>query len=118
MATGSFVTQNYSRSQKEQRACTATGQEPKTLGKSKETLDTVGPIPRHLERAEAVAHFSLTSGRDFLGVYLHWPGLADDEACSFSGHARMDGDHLLQCTRLDKRVTENLSVGPSSTDWR
>ncbi|GFX79614.1 hypothetical protein TNCV_826021 [Trichonephila clavipes] len=55
----------------------------------------VGPIPMHLERAEAVALFHLTTGHDILGVYLHWLGLTADEACPFSDHARMDGDHLI-----------------------
>ncbi|GFX40679.1 hypothetical protein TNCV_1218021 [Trichonephila clavipes] len=46
-----------------------------------ETLATVmGPIPRHLERAEAVARFFLTTGHDFLGVYLHLLGVAANEA--------------------------------------
>ncbi|GFT80266.1 reverse transcriptase [Trichonephila clavipes] len=63
-----------------------------------ETLATVVRIPKHLVRAEAVALFRLTTGHDFLGVYLHWLGVAINEACLLSGHARIDGDHLLQCT--------------------
>ncbi|GFS68122.1 uncharacterized protein TNCV_438831 [Trichonephila clavipes] len=43
----------------------------KGFGKPRETLATVGPIPRHLERAKAVARFRLTIVQDFLGVYLH-----------------------------------------------
>ncbi|GFW08450.1 reverse transcriptase [Trichonephila clavipes] len=43
----------------------------KSFGKPWETLTTVGPIPRHLERAEAVARFRLTNEHDFSGVYLH-----------------------------------------------
>ncbi|GFX46254.1 hypothetical protein TNCV_1371961 [Trichonephila clavipes] len=46
--------------------------------------------------------FCLTTGHDFLGVYLHWLGVAANEACPICGHVRMDGDHLLQCTGLDK----------------
>ncbi|GFV47263.1 reverse transcriptase [Trichonephila clavipes] len=42
-------------------------QETKSLGNSWETLVTGGPIQRHLERAEAVARFCITSGHDFLG---------------------------------------------------
>ncbi|GFS55999.1 reverse transcriptase [Trichonephila clavipes] len=68
------------------------------FGKPWETLVTVGPIPRHLERADAVARFRLTTGHDFLGVYLHWLGVAANEACPTCDHARMDDDHLLQCT--------------------
>ncbi|GFY02431.1 reverse transcriptase [Trichonephila clavipes] len=75
-------------------------QKAKSFGKAWETLATVGPIPMHLERAEAVAHFCLTTGYDFLRVYLHWLGVAANEACAFCCHARMDGDHLLQCTGL------------------
>ncbi|GFV89136.1 reverse transcriptase [Trichonephila clavipes] len=67
-----------------------------------ETLATVCLIPRHLERAEAVARFRLTTGHDFWGKYLHWLSVAANEACPICGHARMDCDHLLQCTGLDE----------------
>ncbi|GFT85983.1 hypothetical protein TNCV_3256231 [Trichonephila clavipes] len=46
----------------------------------------MGPIPRHLERVEAVARFRLTTGHSFLEEYLHWLGLAVDEACQLCGH--------------------------------
>ncbi|GFT88929.1 uncharacterized protein TNCV_907161 [Trichonephila clavipes] len=45
-------------------------QKIKSLGKPWKTLVTAGPIPRHLERVEAVAHFRLTTGHDFWVVYL------------------------------------------------
>ncbi|KMQ82368.1 reverse transcriptase [Lasius niger] len=75
-------------------------QREESIGKQWETLAAVGPIPRHIERAEAVARFRLTTGHDFLGVHLHFLDLAADEACQLCGHARMDGDHLKQCTAL------------------
>ncbi|GFT53207.1 uncharacterized protein TNCV_4233061 [Trichonephila clavipes] len=50
---------------------TAITQKTKSFGKPWVTLVTGGPIPRHLERAEAVVHFRLTTGHDFLGVFLH-----------------------------------------------
>ncbi|GFW54206.1 hypothetical protein TNCV_4372801 [Trichonephila clavipes] len=53
----------------------------KSFGKLWETLASVGPILRLLERAETVARFRLTTGRDFLGVYLHWLGVAANKAC-------------------------------------
>ncbi|GFV92913.1 reverse transcriptase [Trichonephila clavipes] len=81
----------------------------KSFGKPWETLATVGPIPRHLERAEAVCSFLVTTGLDFLGVYLHWLGMAANEACPICGHARMDGDHLLQCTGLDEYPAEDIT---------
>ncbi|GFU55990.1 reverse transcriptase [Trichonephila clavipes] len=56
---------------------------------------TVDPISRHLERAKAVACFRLTTGHDFL-EYIS------------TGLARMDGDHQLQSTGLDKYVTDNI----------
>ncbi|GFU05471.1 uncharacterized protein TNCV_3291141 [Trichonephila clavipes] len=51
-------------------------QKTTSFGKPWETLATLGPIPRHLERAEAVARFRLTAGHDLLEVYLHWLGVA------------------------------------------
>ncbi|GFV30219.1 reverse transcriptase [Trichonephila clavipes] len=63
---------------------------------------------RHLERAESVARFRLTNGHDFLGVYLHWLGLAADEVCPLCGHARMNGNHLLQCTGLNDYLTDGI----------
>ncbi|GFV15124.1 reverse transcriptase [Trichonephila clavipes] len=74
----------------------------KNLGKPWDTLANVGPIPKYLEKFEAVARFRLTTGHDFLGVYLHLLGAAANEVCPLCGHVRMDGDHLLQCTELDK----------------
>ncbi|GFU98424.1 uncharacterized protein TNCV_3652551 [Trichonephila clavipes] len=47
-------------------------QKRKSFGKPWETLATLDTIPRHLGRAEAVACFRLTTGHDFLGVYIHW----------------------------------------------
>ncbi|GFV36739.1 reverse transcriptase [Trichonephila clavipes] len=72
-----------------------------TALESHEKLATVGPIPRPPKRAEAVAHFRLTTGHDLLEVYLHWLDVAADESCPLLGHVRMDGEHLLQCTGLD-----------------
>ncbi|GFX37949.1 reverse transcriptase [Trichonephila clavipes] len=73
-----------------------------------ETLATVGPILRRLGRAEAVTLFRLTTGRDFLGVHLHWLGVAANEAYPLCGHARMDGDHLPQCTGLAAYPTDDI----------
>ncbi|GFU44665.1 reverse transcriptase [Trichonephila clavipes] len=84
---------------------TAMTQKPKSFEKPRETLATVGPIPRHLERAEAVARCHLTTGHDLLGVYLHWLGVVANEAC---GHARMDGDHLHQCTGFAEYPTHDI----------
>ncbi|GFU78287.1 reverse transcriptase [Trichonephila clavipes] len=81
--------------------------------------NSVGPIPRHLRRAEAVACFRLTTGHNFFGVYLHWLGLAADEACPLCGCARRDGDHLLQWTGLDEYPTDDISDGTGrlSVKW-
>ncbi|GFX83082.1 reverse transcriptase [Trichonephila clavipes] len=65
-----------------------------------ETLATVDPILRLLEKAEVVARFHQTTAHNFLGVYLQWFGLAVDDVCPLCGHVRMDGDHLLQSTGL------------------
>ncbi|GFU98681.1 hypothetical protein TNCV_1765051 [Trichonephila clavipes] len=40
-------------------------------------------------------------------VYLHRLVVAANEACSLSGHARMDGDHLLQCTGIDEKPSDD-----------
>ncbi|GFV44222.1 reverse transcriptase [Trichonephila clavipes] len=56
----------------------------------------------------ARALFRLTNGHDFLGVYLHWLGLAADEACPLCVHTRMDGDHLLQYTGLDEYPNDDI----------
>ncbi|GFV93425.1 reverse transcriptase [Trichonephila clavipes] len=87
---------------------TATTQKTKSFGKPWETWAIVGPIPRHLERVEAFARFRLTTGHYFLGVYLHWLGVAANEACPLCGHARMDGDHLLECTGLVEYLTDDI----------
>ncbi|GFT39220.1 reverse transcriptase [Trichonephila clavipes] len=87
---------------------TALTQKTKSLRKPWETLATVDPIPRYVERAEVVAHFRLTTGHDFLGVYLHCLSVAANEACPLCGHARMDGDYLLQCTGLDEYPANDI----------
>ncbi|GFV73421.1 reverse transcriptase [Trichonephila clavipes] len=75
-------------------------QKTESLGKPWKTA-YCGPNPEApLERAEVVARFRLTTGHEFLGVYLHWLGVAANEAYPLCGHARMDGDILLQCTGL------------------
>ncbi|GFV16898.1 reverse transcriptase [Trichonephila clavipes] len=61
---------------------TAMIQKTMSFRKPWETLATVGPIPRHLERAEAIGHFRLTTGHYFWEyVYLHWLGVAANETC-------------------------------------
>ncbi|GFT75626.1 reverse transcriptase [Trichonephila clavipes] len=75
---------------------------------SQETLVTVGPIPKHLQRAEPIARFCLTTGHGFLGVHLHWHGVAANEVCPLCGHARMDGDHLPQCTGLAEYSADDI----------
>ncbi|GFU33418.1 reverse transcriptase [Trichonephila clavipes] len=48
---------------------------------------TGDPIPRHMERAETAARFRVTTGHVFLRVYLHWLGVAANEACPIYGPA-------------------------------
>ncbi|GFX74552.1 hypothetical protein TNCV_3214391 [Trichonephila clavipes] len=43
----------------------------KSFGKPWESLATMSPIPRYLERAEAVVRFRLITEHDFLGIYFH-----------------------------------------------
>ncbi|GFY18691.1 uncharacterized protein TNCV_2399151 [Trichonephila clavipes] len=91
--------------------CPTVTQNPKSLGKPRETLASVGTIPRHLERVEAVARFRLTTENDFLGVFRHWLGQAADEVFPLCGHTRKDGNHLLQCTELDDYPTSSIGTG-------
>ncbi|GFY30877.1 reverse transcriptase [Trichonephila clavipes] len=81
---------------------------PRSLGKPWEFLATVDTIPKHLERAEDVVRYRLTTGHDFSGVHLHWLDMAADEACPLCGHAIMDDDHLLQCTGLNEYPTDDI----------
>ncbi|GFT33560.1 hypothetical protein TNCV_4381471 [Trichonephila clavipes] len=59
--------------------CTDLTPKTESLGKPWEALAIVGPIPRHMKRAGAVAHFPLTTGHDFLYTLqssippLAWP---------------------------------------------
>ncbi|GFX50522.1 reverse transcriptase [Trichonephila clavipes] len=76
---------------------------PHTLTKNQEPWKAIGNLGHCRSYPEApgenrgcVARFYLTTGLYFLGVYLQWLGLAAAEACPLCGHARMDGDHLLQ----------------------
>ncbi|GFV05597.1 reverse transcriptase [Trichonephila clavipes] len=69
---------------------------------------SLGSISKHLEKVKAVACFCLTTRHDFLGVYLYWLGVAANEICPICGHARMDGNHLLQCTGLDEYPARGL----------
>ncbi|GFT24734.1 reverse transcriptase [Trichonephila clavipes] len=45
---------------------------------------------------------------DFLGVYFHLFDLAANEACQICVHARMDVDHLFQCTGLDEYPADDI----------
>ncbi|GFT67476.1 reverse transcriptase [Trichonephila clavipes] len=76
-----------------------------------------GPISRYLERAEAVVRFPVTTRHDFLGVYLHWLGVAAIEDCPLCGQARMDGDHLLKCAGLDEYPTDNIVSQRLGVKW-
>ncbi|GFV18648.1 reverse transcriptase [Trichonephila clavipes] len=55
-----------------------------------------------------VARFSPNYRNDFLGVYLHWLGVATNEACPFCGHAKMDSDDLPQCAGLAEYPADDI----------
>ncbi|GFV91696.1 reverse transcriptase [Trichonephila clavipes] len=63
---------------------------------------------RTIQLVAAVARFRLTTGHDFIGVYLHWLGLTADEAYPLCVHVKMDGDHLLQCIGLDEYPIDDI----------
>ncbi|GFV72281.1 hypothetical protein TNCV_637431 [Trichonephila clavipes] len=63
---------------------------------------------RYMETAEACARFRPTTGGNILEVYLHWLGLATDEACLLYGYAGIDGEYMLQCTGLDEYPTNDI----------
>ncbi|GFX04086.1 hypothetical protein TNCV_3972351 [Trichonephila clavipes] len=60
------------------------------------------------EALEAVACLRLTNGHDVFGVYINWLGLTANEACPLRGHARIDGDHLFQCTGFGEYPTDDI----------
>ncbi|GFW26225.1 hypothetical protein TNCV_4422721 [Trichonephila clavipes] len=62
----------------------------------------------HLERAEAVTRFRLTTRHDFLEVCIHWCVLAVDAASPLCGNARMNGEPMLQCS-MDSMNTRRLN---------
>ncbi|GFU55912.1 hypothetical protein TNCV_3971691 [Trichonephila clavipes] len=67
------------------------------------------PIPRLLERAEVVAHFRLTTGYDFLEVYLHCLRLAVDFAYPLCGHAT---DNIVsQYWKTRRKIVKMPSTG-------
>ncbi|GFY28821.1 hypothetical protein TNCV_4719551 [Trichonephila clavipes] len=68
--------------------------------------DLCGYNPRHLERAELVAHFRLTTWHDFWEYTS--TGLVWLLTRSIHSAARMDGDHLLQCTGLDENPADAI----------
>ncbi|GFT90724.1 hypothetical protein TNCV_3010841 [Trichonephila clavipes] len=39
---------------------------------------------------------------------LCWLGVAANKACPLYSHARMDGDHLLQCTKLNDYTIDGI----------
>ncbi|GFX67638.1 uncharacterized protein TNCV_3933801 [Trichonephila clavipes] len=106
VSTGSSLDSQKSITSTYIEKCTVFTQNTKRHGESWETLAAVGPIPRHLERTEAVGRYRLTTGHDFLGVYLHWLNLAVDDAFLLCGHAWMNFGHLLQCTGLNEYATD------------
>ncbi|GFU05320.1 hypothetical protein TNCV_3262641 [Trichonephila clavipes] len=72
-----------------------------------ETLTTVDRILSHLERAQAVARFHLTTVHEIMVVYIHWLDLNADKVGPLCGHVRMDGVHLLQNTGLNEYPTHD-----------
>ncbi|GFY19956.1 hypothetical protein TNCV_2146491 [Trichonephila clavipes] len=61
----------------------------------RETLASVGVILRYVDKEEAASRLRLTTGNEFLGVYLNWFDLAVVNACSLYSHSRIDGNHLI-----------------------
>ncbi|GFV30789.1 reverse transcriptase [Trichonephila clavipes] len=50
----------------------------------------------------------ITTGHNFMEVYLHWLDLAADEACPLCCRVRMNSSPLLQCTGLDKYSIDDV----------
>ncbi|GFV10694.1 reverse transcriptase [Trichonephila clavipes] len=67
-----------------------------------------GPNPEAPGESRGCCRFHLTTGHNFLGVYLHWLGVVANVACSICDRARMDGDHLLQCTGLVEYPADDI----------
>ncbi|GFX92174.1 hypothetical protein TNCV_1740941 [Trichonephila clavipes] len=94
MATGSYLTPNYSRSQilksKKQRAFGSPGH-----------CGFYQDAP-----GESRSGFPLLHNHQIwrFGCNLHWLGLVTKEACPLCGSAIMDDDHVLQCPRLNEHL--------------
>ncbi|GFT19915.1 uncharacterized protein TNCV_4993461 [Trichonephila clavipes] len=89
------------------------------------TLVNVGLIPMHLERAEAVSCFPLTTEHDFLGIYLQRLVLAADVAAVaewyrhriVAGFVTSSSPVPLKTRRVGQRCTLNLSRAETSSRW-
>ncbi|GIY33470.1 reverse transcriptase [Caerostris darwini] len=59
-----------------------------------------GCISMHLECTEAVTDFHLTTSHNYLAANLRHIGLASDGICPLFWIAKMDSEHMWNCTEL------------------
>ncbi|GFX99748.1 reverse transcriptase [Trichonephila clavipes] len=72
-------------------------------------MGNFGPNPEAPGERRGCCPLSLSYPvHDFLGGYLHWLGVAANEAYPLCGHDRMDGDRLLQCTGLNEYLADDI----------
>ncbi|GFV01288.1 reverse transcriptase [Trichonephila clavipes] len=66
------------------------------------------PIPKHLERADDVASFLLTTKHYCMRVYFRRLVPATDKGSLLCSNAKIDGNNLHQCTGLDEYPSDDI----------
>ncbi|GFU05286.1 hypothetical protein TNCV_964701 [Trichonephila clavipes] len=90
--------------------CTPPTQKFKGLENIWETLTTVDRILSHLERAEAVSRFHLTTVHEIMVVYIHWLDL--------NASAAMSGWMVSTYSKkLDSKSTRHMTSSPYLEAW-
>ncbi|GFV93552.1 hypothetical protein TNCV_1988641 [Trichonephila clavipes] len=67
-----------------------------------------GPNPEAPGESRGYCPLSSNYRTRLFGSIPPWLCVADNKACPICGHARMDGDHLLQCTGLDEYPADDI----------
>ncbi|GFS67328.1 hypothetical protein NPIL_608621 [Nephila pilipes] len=80
--------------------------------------------PKNLEnlqlktKKEAVVHFRLKTGDDWLGEHLNRIGILDTNICPICKSRKINSDHPLNCTGLDRVAQEQEDLIRRSWETR